>query len=235
MDQYTTTMNNQFLNSRWIYTLLLVPVVSSVLALLHFGFVFKSGSAGAGILILLLLYFKKPQQAKDSWMVMAAFAFSIAGDWFLSHRHGDVNRFIAGIAFFFLAHIGYLFYALANGKINRKFTFLLLAAYLLFFFLKLFTSINDVVLMGAAFVYLIVSCISLGAAAGLRGNQATKWSYITGISLILFSDTIIAFKEFVGYKELNFLILPTYYLAHIAIVLSVMNRYLSGYKNEYAV
>ena len=225
-------MNNQLLNSRRIYALLLIPVVLSVLALFHFGFVFKSGSAGAGILILLLLYFKKNREAKDIWLLMAAFAFSIAGDWFLSHRHGDVNRFIAGIAFFFLAHIGYLAYALVNGKLNRKLTSLLLVAYLLFFFLKLYPSIKDVNLIGAAFVYLIISCLSLGAAAGLRGNLAAKWSYIAGISLVLFSDTVIAFKEFVGYKELNFLILPTYYMAHIFVVLSVMNRYLNGYKNE---
>ena len=225
-------MNNQFLKSRWVYILLLVPAASAVLALMHFGFFFKSGSAGAGILILLLLYFKKLPRAKDILMLIAAFAFSIAGDWFLSHRHGDVDRFIAGIAFFFLAHVGYLYYALANGKINLKFTTFLLAAYLLFFFLKLYPSLNDVVLMGATFVYLIISCLSLGASAGLRGNSIKKWSYILGIFLILFSDTIIALKEFAGYKELNFLILPTYYLAHIAIVFSAMNRFLREFDNN---
>ena len=225
-------MNNQFLNSRWIYMLLLVPAVSAVLALLHFGFFFKSGSAGGGILILLLLYFKKLPRAKDILMLMAAFAFSIAGDWFLSHRHGDVDRFIAGIAFFFLAHMGYLYYPLANGKINLKFTIFLLAAYLLFFFLKLYPSINDAVLMGATFVYLIISCLSLGASAGLRGNTLTKWSYTLGIFLILFSDTIIAYREFVGFRELSFLILPTYYLAHIAIVFSIMNRFMREFDTK---
>ena len=48
--------------------------------------------------------------------------------------------------------------------------------------------------------------------------------YLTGISLILLSDTIISFHEFMRYKELSFLILPTYYLAQISITISVMQR-----------
>jgi uncharacterized membrane protein YhhN len=217
-------MNNQILNGKWIYSLLLIPAISAILALQGFGFLFKSGTAGAGILILLFLYFKKLPQAKDILMLMAAFAFSIVGDWFLSNKHGDTGMFVYGIAFFFLAHIGYLFYALMNGKVKWKFTAILLAAYLVFFFLKLFPTFNDSILMWAAFIYLVISCFSLGAAVGLDGNPLSKWAYVFGIFLILFSDTIIAYREFVGYKELNFLILPTYYLAHIAIVFSLMKR-----------
>jgi uncharacterized membrane protein YhhN len=223
-------MNNQILNGKWIYGLLLIPAISAILALQHFGFVFKSGTAGFGILILLFVYFKKLPQAKDILMVMAAFAFSIVGDWYLSNMHGNADMFVAGIAFFFLAHVGYLLYALMNGKVKWKFTFILLAAYLVFFFLKLFPTFNDSILMLAALIYLVISCFSLGAAVGLRGNPVSKWAYIFGIFLILFSDTIIAYKEFVGYKELNFLILPTYYLAHIAIVFSLMKRRLIEFK-----
>lgn len=43
-------MNNQVLNRKWIYALLLIPNISAVLALRHLGFVFKSGTAGFGIL-----------------------------------------------------------------------------------------------------------------------------------------------------------------------------------------
>lgn len=217
-------MNNQILNGKWIYSLLLIPAISAILALQGFGFLFKSGTAGAGILILLFLYFKKLPQAKDILMLMAAFAFSIVGDWFLSNKYGDTGMFVCGIAFFFLAHVGYLLYALMNGKVKWKFTAILLAGYLLFFFLKLFPTFNDSILMSAAFIYLIISCFSLGAAVGLDGNWVSKWAYVFGIFLILFSDTIIAYREFVGCKELNFLILPTYYLAHIAIVFSLMKR-----------
>ncbi len=226
-------MNNQVLQVKWIYSLLLIPAISAILALLHFGFVFKSGTAGAGILILLFLYFKKLPQAKDILMLMAAFAFSIVGDWYLSNMRGSTNMFVAGIAFFFFAHLGYLLYALMNGKVKWKFSLIFLTAYLVFFFLELFPTFNDSILMLAALIYLVISCLSLGAAIGLSGNPVSKWAYVFGIFLILFSDTIIAYKEFVGYNELNFLILPTYYLAHIAIVFSIIKKRLVGFKKEH--
>ncbi len=208
---------------------MLFPAVSAILALNHFGFVFKSGTAGSGIIILLLLSIKQ-SHSQDMFMLMAAFAFSIVGDWFLSNMHGNANMFVTGIAFYFFAHLGYLFYALMNGNITRKFTIFLLLAYLIFFYIELYPAFNNIILMWAALIYLIVSCISLGAAMGLRGTSVTKWTFVFGIFLILFSDTIIAYKEFVGFNKLNFLILPTYYLAHMSIIFSVMKRHLDKTK-----
>lgn len=216
--------NNSSFNKNLFYGLLLIPAISTILALNHFGFFFKSGSAGGGILILLVLYFKQLKHSKDVWMVILAFLFSIGGDWFLSHRNGETERFVAGIALFFVAHIGYLSYALLNGRIHWPFTIVLLVGFLLFFFLKLFPGIDDKTLMIAALMYLLISCFSLGAATGMRAETWEKWAYIFGIFMILFSDTIIAFREFIGYKELSFLILPTYYLAHIVITLSLMRK-----------
>ena len=217
-------MNTETSRQNWLYALLLFPAISAVLALNHFGFFFKSGSAGGGILILLILYFNQLKRSKDVWAIMAAFLFSIGGDWFLSHRHGETERFVAGIALFFVAHLGYLAYALLNGRIRWTFTLILLVGYLLFFFLKIFPGINDQTLMLAALAYLLISCFSFGAAFGLKGDRWEKRAYVFGIFLILFSDTIIAFKEFAGYRELNFLILPTYYLAHLVITFSLMYR-----------
>lgn len=217
-------MKTQQLDANCLYLLLIIPIVSAVLALNHFGFFFKSGSAGAGIVILLLLYLKELPKAKDVISLILAFLFSIVGDWFLSNKHGDANMFVYGIAFFFLAHVGYLVYALLNGRINKVFTLVFLAAFLLFFAFVLFPSIDNRILMFATLGYLIISCISLGVAVGINASKVEKWTYVFGIFLILFSDTIIAFKEFVGYKELNFLILPTYYLAHILIISSLIKR-----------
>lgn len=225
-------MYKQLLNQKWIYVLLLIPFASAILALLHFGFVFKSGTAGFGILIVLILYFDRLWQTKDIWFIMAAFMFSIAGDWFLSNMDGDTGMFVSGIAFYFFAHIGYLLFALMNGKIKKVFTLILLAGYLVFFGMKILPNIDNAMLIWAALIYLIISCLSLGAAVGLRGNPVSKWGYAFGIFLILFSDTIIAHKEFVGFKELNFLILPTYYLAHITIVFSLMKRHLVDLKEH---
>lgn len=206
------------------YFLLLIPVTLAILALNGFGFFFKSGTSGAGILILVFLYFKKLKHSADVWMIIAAFAFSIAGDWFLSNMKGDSGMFVTGIALFFIAHVGYLSYALMNGKISWKFTFILLVAYLLFFFLKLYLSFDNSVLMAAALIYLLISCFSLGAAVGINAEPVVRWSYVFGIVMILLSDTIISLKEFVGYNAFNELILPTYYIAHISITFSLVRN-----------
>jgi uncharacterized membrane protein YhhN len=216
-------MQKQLFN-KWLYTLLLIPLTSAILALLHFGFFFQAGVAAAGILILLIVYFKQLKVSGDVWMVMAAFLFSIGGDWFLSNKKGDTGMFIAGILLFLFAHAGYLAYALMNGRIHRTVNLAVLAAYLVFFFTVLYPSIDDKVLMLSALVYLLISCVSLGAAAGLQTAPLVKWAFIFGIFLILFSDTIIAFREFVKYRELNFLILPTYYLAQISITFALMKK-----------
>jgi hypothetical protein len=158
-------------------------------------------------------------------MLVGAFVCSIIGDWFLSHMNGDVSLFVKGIALFFLAHVGYLVYALLNGKMHRKATAIVLIGFLAFFFLVLYPKITDTALMVASLIYLLISCFSLGAAIGMNGVKIEKLAYIVGIALILFSDTIIAFKEFVDYHTFDFLITPTYYLAHICIIYSVIKRF----------
>ncbi len=213
------------------YLLLLIPATLAILALNGLGFFFKSGTACAGIVILVIIFFRELKKVKDVWMIMGAFLFSIIGDWFLSNMKGNTEMFMAGIALFFVAHVGYLSFALMNGKIRWFFTAFLLTGYLLFFFWKLYPTFEDSTLMIAALVYLLISCFSLGAAMGITANQVMRWSYVFGIVLILFSDTIISFKEFVGYNELNFLILPTYYLAHIFITFSLMKKADKTYRN----
>ncbi len=220
-------MKSTILNGSRIFLLLLIPLISGILALNHFGFPFKAGVAASGILILWWVYFGRLSQSKDGWAIFGAFLFSIGGDWFLSNRNGETSRFIMGIALFFLAHVGYLTFALMNGRLNRLLTLIILAAYLGFYFFMLSPGIEDKTLKVAALCYLLISCFSLGAALGMKGNSAFRWWYIFGIVLVLFSDTIIALREFVKYKELDFLILPTYYLAQISVTASLMIRKLS--------
>ncbi|WP_437396163.1 lysoplasmalogenase [Flagellimonas lutimaris] len=214
-----------WLKKNGLYVLLGVSVILAILGVSTANFIFKSGTAGMGILIILILYAQLKKNAKDTWWILGAFLFSIIGDWFLSHMNGDSLMFVKGIALFFLAHVGYLLYALFNGRIKGMFTGILLAAYLVFFFLVLYPNFTDVALMIASLVYLLISCFSLGAAMGMERNSTEKWSYVFGIVLIIFSDTIIAFKEFVDYHTFDFLITPTYYLAHIFITFSLIKRF----------
>ena len=213
-----------WLKKNWIYGLLLISGVLALMALMTSNFLYKSGTAGMGIIIILLLHFKKVKPTKDSWLIIGAFIFSIAGDWFLTNKDGDPILFTKGIAMFFLAHVGYLMFAKMNGQVKWKFTSILLAAYLVYFFLMLYPAISDKVLLFASLVYLLVSCFSLGASVGIKGDPVMKWAYVFGIFLILFSDTIISLSEFLGDDRFDFMILPTYYLAHISITLSLIRK-----------
>lgn len=221
-----TTLKNQVETSKWIYGLLIIPFISAVLALFGFGFFFKSGTAGAGILILLFVHRNRLNSTKDVLTIVGAFVFSIAGDWFLSNRNGDVNFFNYGIMLFFCAHVGYLWFALLNGRLNRFYSILILAAYLLFFFIMLLPNFENETLMVMVLLYLLISCFSLGAAIGIAGKSWFKVLYITGIGLILFSDTLIALREFGGIKRGDSFVLPSYYLAHLLITASLLTRFI---------
>ena len=211
------------MKKNFVYSLLLFPAVFAVLALVYGDFIFKAGVTGSGIVILLWIYYRRGSSYNNVVLILSALLLSIAGDWFLSNKHEQSWMFIAGIAFFFFAHIGYLMYSLKNGKINANFFAGLLIVYLAFFFIWLSPGIAGMGLKVAALLYLIISCLSLSAALGINTPSApAKNSYVAGIFLILFSDTIIAFKEFTLIQGLNFLILPTYYLAQICITFSLM-------------
>lgn len=217
-------MKENWLKNNWIYSLLLFSFLSAIMALNTSYFLFKSGSAGIGIIILLIIHFKSLTLHKDLWFIIGAFLFSIIGDWFMSHKGGDAMLFSKGIAAFFVAHVGYLLFAAYNCKMKWTITSILLLVFLIYFFWWLFPAITDKVLLIAALIYLLISCLTFGTSFGITGNPVLKWAYVFGIFLVVFSDTIISLTEFLGYTALDFLILPTYYLAHISITFALLHR-----------
>jgi len=206
------------------YFLLFIPFLLAGFAVAGYGFFFKAAVPGSSALILLYIFRNRIGTEPDLWFVLAALLLSIAGDWFLSNKGDSFIMFSSGIGLYLLAHVGYLWFALKNGRIHWLFTIVLLSGYLLFFFISLYPAIEDRVLLIAVLLYLLVSCFSLGAAFGIKLAPPVKWSYFLGVTLILFSDTIISLNEFKSYGELNFLILPTYYAAHISISFAIIRR-----------
>ena len=202
--------------------LIIIPVILMLLALNGYKKYFGFGVSVSCGIILWLVYGRNIK--KDVWLIVAAFLLSIVGDWFLSTKKGVPVRFIYGIIFYFMAHLGYLWFSLKNGKIIKWLLLSTLAVYLGFFFLVVSPYIDDKPLTVAVLGYLLISCISFAAALGLRFPAFPKWLFFAGIALILLSDTIIAFKEFVRYMELNFLIMPTYYLSHILMTLALIKN-----------
>ena len=206
------------------YIVLIIPIILGIVAVTTDYLPFKMGVPLVCALIVLGIYFLDRPQRGDLFWLVAAFVFSAIGDYFLSNKGGHESYFVIGIGLFFLAHIGYLTFALRNGRISWLALVILLVGYLLYYFLALNPAIDDGVLSTAVLLYLLISCVAFAAAFGLRLTGLVKWLYVTGIFFILFSDTIISFNEFLQYKALNWLILPTYYLAHITISAAVLRR-----------
>jgi len=206
------------------YSFLIIPLALAIFAVAGFGFFFKAAVPGSCAIILVYLFRNKLMSLPDIWFVVAAFLFSIAGDWFLSNKGDSFMMFSAGIGLYLMAHVGYLWFALKNGRIHVLFTIVVLVSYLLFFFMKLYPALDDAVLLIAVLLYLLISCISLGAAFGIKLAPIIKWTYFAGVTLVLLSDTIIALNEFTSYSALNVLILPTYYAAHISIAYALIKR-----------
>ena len=100
----------------------------------------------------------------------------------------------------------------------------LLVAFVPYFGLALSPPIGSRVLWIAVLLYLLISCVSLAAAVGVKQAGWVKGFYVAGLGLVVFSDTVISFNEFLRYRALNGWILPTYYLAHLAITASILLR-----------
>jgi uncharacterized membrane protein YhhN len=204
---------------------LLIPATLGIIATLTDYLPAKMGVPLACALILFLaLRPHRGQAGADVYFVIAAFLFSAAGDYFLSNKGGQELYFVIGIGLYLLAHLGYLGFAWRNGRLHWPVLGLLLLIFLPYFALLLYPAIPDPVLAFSVLAYLLISCLALAVAAGLRLPQPVKGFYVLGVALIVLSDTIISFTEFLQYRELNWLILPTYYLAHLSISYALLRR-----------
>lgn len=206
------------------YRLLTIPAVLGIIGYSTDYLPAKLGVPGTCALILILFHRREGRPERDFWWVVGAFVFSMVGDAFLSNKGDDEMMFVYGIAGFFAAHIGYLVFPMLNGRVNLPALAILYAGYVPFFIWSLNPAIDDVVLSVAVLVYLLISCLVLATALGLRLSEWPKRAYVLGIGLIVLSDTFIAFNEFLDFTTFNELILPTYYLAHITITAGLIRR-----------
>lgn len=202
---------------------LLVPLGLAVAALTSGGLAVKLGVALSCAVILLGAELSHRKAGpRDAFWVVAALILSAVGDWFLSNRGRRESYFIAGIGFFFGAHVGFLSYAWRQGRLDWRVLGGLLLVYLPYYVLGLRPSFGSAALSIAVLGYLLISCLALSVACGLRLPLAPKVTFIAGIALIVFSDTLISFNEFLRWRQWNWLILPTYYLAHLCITTAVL-------------
>ncbi len=204
---------------------LLIPATLAVIATVTNYLPAKMGVPLACALILFfVLGFRRGKAGADVYFVIAAFVFSAIGDYFLSNKGGQSLYFVIGIGLYLLAHLGYLGFAWRNGRLSGPVFLLLLLIFLPYYMILLYPAIADPVLSFFVLAYLLISCLTLAVAAGLRLSRLVKGFYVLGITLIVLSDTVISFNEFLQYRELNWLILPTYYLAHLSISYALLRR-----------
>lgn len=204
--------------------LLLLPLTLAVTAHASGDLVPKLGVAlsCAGILFADLLRGRPLGPNRLAGWVIAALLLSAIGDAFLSNRSGRESFFLAGIAFFLAAHLGFLTYATGRGRWHWAVLVGLLLGYGSYYWLWLRPAIASPILSAAVLAYLLVSCCALAAACGLTDPLPVKAAFVAGIALIVFSDTLISFHEFLHFKRWSRWILPTYYLAHLCLAWSVL-------------
>jgi uncharacterized membrane protein YhhN len=163
----------------------------------------------------------------DLKSIISAFVFSAAGDYFLTKKDtqpkGDESYFVLGVALYLIAHVGYLAFALGTGRVDFKAVVALALVFVPYGVFVLRPQIPDAGLFGAVFSYLVISCVVMATACGSQlPVKSQRYSFIFGISMILLSDTMISFVEFLQWRWTKFLILPTYYAAHVSITYVVL-------------
>lgn len=162
----------------------------------------------------------------DRWILAAGLAVSVIADWFLAHQSGRPERFLYGVAGFFVAHCLFSWYGFMRYAFNMPALCIslgLLLVYAVYMGARLLSGMDKMLRMPLV-AYMLASLLSIYAALSMNAPMAERLLYIAGIAAILFSDTMIGENVFAGVKAAERLVLPTYYLCHTLITLSVLMR-----------
>lgn len=156
---------------------------------------------------------------KKTALLVAALAFSLAGDVFLM-LPGDY--FIPGLAAFLVAHLFYiaLFRQDSPWFANRRALQLVLALGAAVY-AALWSHLTDVVLQLAVAAYIVVICLMVAQALGRAGSarlDGARWVAI-GACIFMASGTLIAVNKFMQPLPLaGWWILGSYFTAQLLIV-----------------
>jgi alkylglycerol monooxygenase len=150
-------------------------------------------------------------------LLIAALAFSLAGDCFLMFP----GYFIPGLVSFLIAHLGYiaLFRHDAPWFANRKALACTLGAAALMYAV-LFPGLPPVLKVAVACYAVVIACMAaqaVGRASFLRDRGALHVAM--GAVIFMLSDSILAINKFaIPLPAAQFFILATYYAAQVLIV-----------------
>jgi uncharacterized membrane protein YhhN len=200
--------------------LIVIPIIFAILAWKTLNLWMVEGVAICCAAICILVIFRQPGSALI-WLLCAAFLISVCGDLCMKHRRVNPHLFIAGIAFFFVAHVCFLVFLLKNGGFSWPLFLIVLIPLMVFFAEKILKGISKPELKLGVLLYLAISCATLSASFGLAGG-VLKPLFICGVASLAVSDFFISLREFMHAKAVCGWIMPLYYLAHILIAGSVL-------------
>ena len=156
--------------------------------------------------------------------LVAGLLISVAADYFMAHQVSGGNRFLYGVLCFFAAHCMFAWQA------GMRFSFeiaplavalALLAVYCVYAGARMLPKVESG-LRAPLVLYVLISLVSLYFAMSMDAPLLPRILYIAGIAAILFSDTMIAERNFLGQHWAGKLILPFYYACHVLISLSFL-------------
>jgi uncharacterized membrane protein YhhN len=156
-------------------------------------------------------------------LICLAFLLCIVGDLCLHNSGKAAILFMIGLGFFLLAHVCFITFSLKNGKMNWLVLGIVVTIYLVYYFAFLMPGLEGIPLKAGTLAYLLVSCVSVGAAAGLRTDKTTKGLYLAGIICIVVSDTQISIHNFLQAECLYWAMLPLYYAFQMLVTAAIIH------------
>lgn len=157
--------------------------------------------------------------------VCLGFVFSVVGDFFLQNKGISPYSYLLGIGGFFLAHVCFAAYSVARADWSYVSLIAAIALLIPYIFLvtgKLYPALDSNAMRVAVTMYMLISIAAFSLSFSVNAPFLPKGLFIVGIGLILFSDTIIAYSDFLRVHRLSHLIMPTYYLCHIFVAASTI-------------
>lgn len=192
----------------------LIPLSAAIAGIIRgrYGFAATAVLLGLCLVVSIFAILRGHASRRGDWFLVAAYLCCFGGDRFLAGHGGGELRFLAGVAMFGLAHLNLLGLMLCNGRIHKWFL-AIFTAFLLAYFILFLLPHGGVALPVriAVLIYLLLSSLTLSAAMGLRLAIPAKTLFVGAVSLLIFSDLTISFKEFLHWEKLNFLLMPTYW------------------------
>ena len=157
---------------------------------------------------------------RSYWLAWAGLAATMIGDYFLAVKSSPLvsSGFLCGVAGFSLAHLCWIGFLLQHARWSPRIAFGLAFSLGIFFAARMFPALESPRLLAALSVYTFISIISVSLACGTH-RLSSAWRY--GLSLLLFSDAMIAFGRILRVPYLKHLIGISYIASLVCVTVAI--------------